>query len=158
MRRRYPEIHVERYADDVIVHCKTEVDAKDLRNGDWREVRAVQAGASTRWKTKVIYCKDDERRGTYSHEKFDFLGFTFRPRLIKSRWGKCLLVLIRRSVAKQPNRYREPLGAGELHRRSDKSLGDLAQMYNPSSGDGSTTMAATTNPRFTGYSTNFPAL
>jgi RNA-directed DNA polymerase len=31
MRRRYPEIPFERYADDVIVHCKTEAEAKQLR-------------------------------------------------------------------------------------------------------------------------------
>jgi RNA-directed DNA polymerase len=31
-------------------------------------------------KTKVVYCQDDARRRTYPNEKFDFLGYTFRPR------------------------------------------------------------------------------
>jgi hypothetical protein len=31
-------------------------------------------------KTKIVYCKDDRRRGDYGEYKFDFLGYTFRPR------------------------------------------------------------------------------
>jgi hypothetical protein len=37
---------------------------------------------------KVVYCKDDDRRRTYPNEKFDFLGYTFRPRRSKNRRGK----------------------------------------------------------------------
>lgn len=37
---------------------------------------------------KNVYCKDDYRRRTYPNEKFDFLGYTFRPRRSKNREGK----------------------------------------------------------------------
>ena len=39
-------------------------------------------------KTKIVYCQDTDRRGTHDHIKFDFLGYTFRPRRAKNRWGK----------------------------------------------------------------------
>ncbi len=39
-------------------------------------------------KTRIIYCKDDDRPGEYEHTKFDFLGYTFRARRSKNRWGK----------------------------------------------------------------------
>ena len=47
----------------------------------------MRAGTSSE-KTKIVYCKDDDRRGDYPNEKFDFLGYTFRPRRAKNRWGK----------------------------------------------------------------------
>src|SRR6266542_6092987 len=39
-------------------------------------------------KTRIVYCKDDGRPGEYEHVQFDFLGYTFQPRLAKNRWGK----------------------------------------------------------------------
>ena len=29
-------------------------------------------------KTKIVYCKDANRRGDFPNQSFDFLGFTFR--------------------------------------------------------------------------------
>jgi len=53
------------------------------------EARLAQCGLQLHpEKTKIVYCKDDDRRGNYPNEKFDFLGFTFRPRRAKNRWGK----------------------------------------------------------------------
>jgi RNA-directed DNA polymerase len=130
MRRRYPEVPFERYADDVIVHCNTEVEAKELRRAIGERLGQCKLEVHSE-KTKIIYCKDDKRRGTYSDEKFDFLGFAFRPRLIKSRWGKCFVGFnpaISREAAKS---IQSTVRSWRLHRRSDKSLGDLAQMYNP---------------------------
>ena len=84
MAKQYPQLPFERFADDAIVHCRTEVEAE--------EVRAAIAGRLEDCglelhpeKTKIVYCKDDDRRGTYPHEKFDFLGYTFRPRRSKNR-------------------------------------------------------------------------
>ena len=38
-------------------------------------------------KTAIVYCKDDQRKGDHPKVKFDFLGFTFQPRLVKTRNG-----------------------------------------------------------------------
>ncbi|PYY07619.1 MAG: RNA-directed DNA polymerase, partial [Acidobacteria bacterium] len=31
MRRKYPHLPFERYADDLIVHCRTEMQAQEVR-------------------------------------------------------------------------------------------------------------------------------
>ena len=87
MRRNYRGVPFERYADDMIVHCKTETEAKNLKTRIGERLGQCKLELHSE-KTKIVYCKDDNRRGGYSDEKFDFLGFTFRPRLTQSRWGK----------------------------------------------------------------------
>jgi hypothetical protein len=86
MRRNQPHIPFERYADDVICHCRSEEQARTLRAS--LEMRFAECGLTLHPdKTKVVYCKDDDRRGDYPDHKFDFLGYTFRPRLSRRRNG-----------------------------------------------------------------------
>lgn len=81
------QLPFERYADDAIVHCSTEQQAQDVRAGI--AARLKDCGLELHpEKTKVVYCKDDDRRRSYPNEKFDFLGYTFRPRRSKNREGK----------------------------------------------------------------------
>src|SRR5215469_12913789 len=75
----YPQVLFERYADDVIAHCRTEKQAQELRKAIAERLRACGLELHPE-KTKVVYCKDDLRRRTYPNEKFDFLGYSFRPR------------------------------------------------------------------------------
>jgi Reverse transcriptase (RNA-dependent DNA polymerase) len=71
-------------ADDVICHCRSEEQARTLSAS--LERRFAECGLTLHpEKTKIVYCKDDDRRGTYRYQKFDFLGYTFRPRLSR-RW------------------------------------------------------------------------
>jgi hypothetical protein len=56
---------------------------KSCRLGEGTDVKALHPT-----KTKIVYCKDDDRRGTYPHEKFDYLGYTFRARRSKNRLGR----------------------------------------------------------------------
>jgi RNA-directed DNA polymerase len=130
MRRRYPEIPFERYADDIIVHCETETEAKNLKAVIGERLKQCKLELHAE-KTKIIYCKDDRRRSSYSDEKFDFLGFTFRPRLIKSRWGNCFVGFNPAISHEATKSIQSTVRIWRLHRRSDKSLEDLAQMYNP---------------------------
>jgi len=87
MKRNYPGNPFERYADDVIVHCKTEEEAIKLQ--ETIRVRLQECKLELHpEKTKIVYCKDSNRKGGSPHEKFDFLGYTFRPRLSKNKYGK----------------------------------------------------------------------
>ena len=81
------ELPFERYADDAIVHCRTEVEAQQVRAAIAARLRECGLELHPE-KTKIVYCKDDDRRRTYPNEKFDFLGYTFRPRRSKNRKGK----------------------------------------------------------------------
>jgi RNA-directed DNA polymerase len=75
MAKQYPQLPFERFADDAIVHCRTEVEAQEVRAA--LAARLWDCGLELHpEKTKIVYCKDDDRRRTYPNEKFDFLGYS----------------------------------------------------------------------------------
>lgn len=130
MVRNYPSIPFERYADDVVLHCKTEVQAEFIRGKI--DERLIQCGLEAHpEKTKIVYCKDDLRRGSYANESFDFLGFTFRPRRSKNRWGKFFVNFSPAIADKASKAKRGEIRDWGIHRKSDKSLDDLSRMFNP---------------------------
>ena len=130
LRRSYPHLSFERYADDAIVHCRTEREAQEVRAAIAARLQECRLELHPE-KTKVVYCKDDDRRGTYPHEKFDFLGYTFRPRRSKNRYGKYFINFTPAVSDKAGKAIRAEIRSWKLHLRSDKSLEDLARMFNP---------------------------
>ena len=87
MQRTCPTIPFERYADDAIVHCRSERQAQRVVSAI--RGRFMQCGLELHpTKTRIVYCKADGRPGDYEHVAFDFLGYTFQPRRAKSRAGK----------------------------------------------------------------------
>ena len=86
MDREFPACPFERYADDVIAHCKTEGQAKRLLAAAADRFTAVGLELHPE-KTKIAYCKDAIRRGNSQHTSFDFLGYTFRARVVRSPRG-----------------------------------------------------------------------
>lgn len=130
MERNCPSIPFERFADDAICHCKSEAQAEWLK--EQLRQRFVQCGLELHpRKTKIVYCKDDDRRGNYPEERFDFLGFTFRPRRSKNRWGKYFVNFSPAVSDRATKEIRQVIRSWHLHLRSDKSLDDLARMFNP---------------------------
>ncbi len=90
MRRNNPNIPFERYADDIIVHCRSEKQARWIKSEV--EKRLLQCRLELHpEKTKIVYCKSGKRNENYPNERFDFLGYTFRPRQARSREGKYFL-------------------------------------------------------------------
>jgi RNA-directed DNA polymerase len=130
MQRQYPQIPFERYADDGICHCRSKAEAEGLRVSIER--RFAECGLQLNLqKTKIVYCKDVYRRGDYPEQKFDFLGYTFRPRRAKSRWGRFLVTFTPAISNKATKSICDTMRRWKLHRRSDKSLDELAQRINP---------------------------
>src|SRR5204863_2514910 len=75
--REFPAVEFERYADDAVVHCVTERQALQVRNA--LAARMEEVGLRLHpAKTRIVYCKDDNRRGCYEHTSFTFLGYQFR--------------------------------------------------------------------------------
>jgi RNA-directed DNA polymerase len=129
MQINQPSILFERYADDIICHCKSEAQAKWL----WDQIKKRFTKCRLELhpqKTKIVYCKDDDRRGQYPNESFDFLGYTFRPRLSKNRWGKCFVNFSPAISQKASKSIRHTMKSWKLHLRSDKEIDDLARMFN----------------------------
>ena len=129
MARTYPHIPFERYADDAICHCRSAEEAQAL----WKALAdrlAVCKLALHPEKTKIVYCKDVNRRGDYPNQSFDFLGFAFRAR--KTVWhGHRYVHGFRPAVSpKALKAISRTIRGWALHHRSDKSLQDLAAIYN----------------------------
>ena len=130
MEREYPGMPFERYADDAVCHCKSEAQAVALKQA--LQARMTEVGLALHpEKTRIVYCQDDDRREDYPHVAFDFLGYTFRPRRSKNRWGKYFINFspaisnkAAKGIRQRSRRWCWPL-------RSDKSLEDLSRMFNP---------------------------
>ena len=71
----YPQVPFERYADDVIAHCRTERQAQEMRKAIAARLQSCGLELHPE-KTKIVYCKDDSRKRTYPNETFDFLGYS----------------------------------------------------------------------------------
>ena len=130
MERNYSQNPFCRYADDGIAHCRTEVEAFVLLKA--LDVRFKECRLELHpEKTKIVYCKDDDRRGSYPLNSFDFLGFTFRPRKSKNRWGKYFINFTPAVSNKAGKVMRQKARRWKMHLRSDKSLEDLSKMFSP---------------------------
>ena len=129
LAREYPGVAFERYCDDAVIHCTSREQAVMVR--DALAGRLAEVGLELHPdKTRVVYCKDADRRGDHEVTSFTFLGYTFRPRLAKNRWGKhfvSFLPAVSKDAVKAMSRE---IRSWHIARRSDKSLTDLAQMFN----------------------------
>ena len=81
-------------------------------------------------KTHIVYCKDDDRQGSYEQQQFDFLGYTFRPRRSKNRWGKYFINFTPAMSNAAGKAIRHEIRTWRINMRSDKTLEDLARMFN----------------------------
>lgn len=83
-------------------------------------------------KTKIFYCKDDDRRGDHEHTKFDFLGSTLRPRRAKNRWGKLFICFLPGVSTKVANSIRETIRSWRIGGTcNNQSLEEIAHFVNP---------------------------
>lgn len=130
MTRQYPGIPFERYADDIICHCGSEAQAWALREALGQ--RLIQWHLELHpHKTKIVYCKDANRRGSYPEHRVDFLGYTFRPRSSKNRRGE-VFVSFAPAVSEQAAKaMRQRMRRWRLHHRNDLALEELAQWVHP---------------------------
>jgi RNA-directed DNA polymerase len=131
MVREFPAVPFERYADDGVIHCVSERQARQV----WEALarRLVEVGLELHPdKTRIVYCKDSNRRGTYEHVSFTFCGYAFRPRLTanKSRGVAFTGFLPAVSPGKLSEMSRRA-ASWRLHRRVNLTLDDLAEEVNP---------------------------
>jgi len=79
MQRNYPKCQFCRYADDAVVHCGSQEQAREVMQAI--ASRLAECGLMMHpEKSKIVYCKDSNRTQSYPLVHFTFLGFTFRPR------------------------------------------------------------------------------
>lgn len=130
MSEHHPSIPFERYADDVICHCRSEAEARRLRQV--LEARFARCKLQLHpQKTRVVYCKDDNRRGSHPERQFDFLGYTFRPRGAKNRAGKLFVSFAPAVSGKAAKAMRQQMRRWALHHRNDLALTDVVKQVRP---------------------------
>ncbi|MEL6276463.1 MAG: group II intron reverse transcriptase/maturase, partial [Bacteroidota bacterium] len=130
LRRNYSANPFARYADDSVVHCKTEQEAIQLKEAIAKRMEACGLSLHPE-KTKIVYCKDEDRTENYPNEQFDFLGYTFRSRRSKNRWGKHFINFSPAVSETAKTKMRRQMRKWKLHLRTDKDLEDLSRMFNP---------------------------
>ena len=130
MEKEFLAVEFERYADDIIVHCKSLNQAEYvLRKIEERLKRCVLEVHPE--KTKIVYCKDSNRKAEYKHTEFTFLGYTFRARPARSPKGrrfKSFSPAVSKMALKKIVRELRKM---KIHRRTKMSIEDIAEMINP---------------------------
>ena len=132
MERELPAVEFERYADDIIVHCKSLTQATHVLNKirERLEKCGLELNAE---KTKIVYCKDSNRKAEFKYTEFTFLGYTFRARPTKSPKGrrfKSISPAVSKEALKKMVREIRRL---KIHRRMEMSIEEIAKMLNPNS-------------------------
>lgn len=128
--REFPGCPFERFADDAVIHCRTLADVEQALAA----LRFRMAGVGLELhpdKTRIVYCRDNNRRGRFPVTEFTFLGFTFRPRGAKDRHG-VMFTSFQPAISKQAlKRLSKTVRSWRLHRRTTWETTDLARMINP---------------------------
>jgi group II intron reverse transcriptase/maturase len=131
MARQFPTVTFERYADDVVVHCRSQRQACHVRQAV--ENRMAEVGLRLHpTKTKVVYCKDNKRRGEHEHTAFTFLGYTFRARrAYNKRQGKTFIAFLPAISKEALKKISGEVRRWRLHRRIGHTLAEIARWINP---------------------------
>jgi len=130
MVREFPAIRFERYCDDVVVHCGSRRQAEDVKEAIGRRMQECQLELHPD-KTRIVYCKDGRRRGSHEHTRFEFLGYEFRVRRVKSRAGRYFDGFNPAISPKEAKRLRSEMRLWRLCRWTTKTLHQLAAWVNP---------------------------
>ena len=130
LTREFPMVAFERYADDAVIHCVTRVQANKVLAA--LHERMAEVGLELHPdKTKIVYCKDSNRRGDFEHTSFTFLGYTFMPRKARRKDGinftSFMPAISKEALKKIGGRLR----SWRLHRFTGSTVADIARMINP---------------------------
>jgi RNA-directed DNA polymerase len=131
MTRSFPGVPWCRYADDGLVHCKTEQEALTIMAA--LQARFAECGLEMHPdKTQIVYCKDDNRKGGYPTTKFDFLGYTFRPRVAKNVKRNMLFVSFTPAVSSAALKaMRHTTRQRNFRNQTELSLMEISLLFNP---------------------------
>jgi len=131
MEREFPAVEFERYADDAVVHCATERQARQV----WAALSERMESVGLRLhpdKTRIVYCKDRKRRLDYESTSFTFLGYTFRPRKAPTRDGKSMFTAFLPAISTDALKAKsQTVRRWRLHLRTTRNLAELAEWMNP---------------------------
>ena len=131
LERNIQNVWFERYADDAVIHCRTRQEAESILERVRQRLKDCGLTLHPE-KTKLVYCKDVDRQEKHENTSFDFLSYTFRPRMTRSRNGRFFVSFLP-AISKASAQYiRDTIRDLEIPtKRSLNSLDELAKLLNP---------------------------
>jgi RNA-directed DNA polymerase len=127
--REHPGCPFERYADDVVIHCRSYEEALRVKAAVEARLRQCKLEAHPE-KTRIVYCRDGKRRQDHEHVQFDFLGYSFRPRKAKNRWGEVFTSFLPGIGTKASKAIVAEVRTWRIQQMGRMELVDLSRMYN----------------------------
>jgi RNA-directed DNA polymerase len=130
VRREMRSVRLCRYADDGVIHCQSEGQARLVlrKLGERLRVCGLELHPE---KTRIVYCRDVNRQAAYPTIQFTFLGYTFRPRKAVDKYGR-VYVNFSPGVSREALRtMRQTVREWHLQLMNDKELSDLSNMFGP---------------------------
>lgn len=130
MKRNYPMAPFARYADDAVIHCKSEKEAKEIKEALTLRMQQCKLELHPQ-KTRIVYCKDEDRTQEYPLTEFDFLGYTYKTVYIKCRDGRMRNNFIASASAKACKSLRDKIKELNLHKMTGSNINIIAEIINP---------------------------
>ena len=131
MKRTHPDLPWCRYADDGLVHCRTEQEAEAIKAALQARLAECQLEMHPT-KTKIVYCRDSKRRGPYPNVTLDFLGYAFRPRTVWGTQSGRLFCGFTPAVSSSAlHAMRETIRDLHIRKQTQLSLDGIARLLNP---------------------------
>ncbi len=130
LEKNYPQLQFVRYADDAIIHCRYQAEAEKVLSAIKQRMLDCGLEVNER-KSKIVYCKNANRKGTYKVVKFDFLGFTFQPRPTSTRAGQMFLGFDCAISTKSKKKITEVFCKSNFQRQTESDITRIAEEFNP---------------------------
>jgi RNA-directed DNA polymerase len=131
MKENYSHVHFERYADDIVIHCRSLKQLEMIRNKVSKRFAECKLSLNLA-KTKIVYCKDANRKENWKEIAFDFLGYTFRPRLARDKEKAFFVSFIPAMSAKAAKEIRNTVkNKWKMKSKTECDIKELAERYNP---------------------------
>lgn len=130
LEREFPTVEFERFADDAVLHCATERQARQVRDALAARLETVGLRLHPD-KTKIVYCQDRTRGGSHEHTSFTFLGYTFRPRGARGQDGTLFTSFLPAVSPEALKVKSQQVRRWRIHRHTALDLHDLADWTNP---------------------------
>ncbi|WP_250147177.1 group II intron reverse transcriptase/maturase [Wolbachia endosymbiont of Rhagoletis cerasi] len=130
MKQNYPTVPFERYVDDAIVHCRTK------RQAGFMKVMIEERLAKCKLKlhpekTQIVYSKDDDRKEQFPKQSFDFLGYTFRPRVAKNKMRNYFISFLPAISNKAKKKIKKTIKSWRIHRITWTTLEEISKKIDP---------------------------
>ena len=130
MKRTYPNVPFERYADDGIIHCRTKESAEEIKIKLARRLADCKLELHPT-KTRIVYCKDGDRTLKEEATQFDFLGYTFKGVYMRCRDGKMRCNFVAYASKSAGKSLRDKVKSLQIHKKIGCNLSIIAEILNP---------------------------